>query len=148
MSPACPCPTTRESTPGNHSSHRNLRSRGPVSKPAPELQSSEIFYYQGGELGATNPIQLDPLPAARTKVPVRRDQAYWIRAGDLGGAPGDLFAGILQFTDSLHHTEVNAAVSARADSHAGLWVGTALVTNVNEYLKSYAIAMNQADFAL
>jgi hypothetical protein len=230
-------------------------------KPAPELQSSEIYYYQGGELGSTNPVQLAPLPSARSKVAVLRDQAYWIRAGDLynryfgpfqlllqggdevnfgetggqatmrlrnltssnltvtlnlilsetpvtnvqaslagappllvrgdrnltnltygftalssgqpfsqvlapkgqpgseaeivlgldrtqmGGTPGDLFAGILQFTDSLHLTVVNVAVSARADSHAGLWVGNALVTSVNEYLKTYARATNQADFA-
>src|SRR5213592_3285212 len=47
--------------------------------PAPELQqNSEIYRYQGGELGATNPVRVF---AFRT-TPVRRDQAYWIRAGE------------------------------------------------------------------
>ncbi len=46
---------------------------------APELQNNaEIFRYQGGELGPTNPI---PVVAFRT-TPVRRDQAYWLRAGE------------------------------------------------------------------
>ena len=47
--------------------------------PAPELQqSAEIYRYQGGELGNTNPVRVF---AFRT-TPVRRDQAYWIRAGE------------------------------------------------------------------
>jgi hypothetical protein len=47
--------------------------------PAPELQqSAEIYGYPGGPLGATNPVRIF---AFRT-TPVRRDQAYWIRAGE------------------------------------------------------------------
>jgi hypothetical protein len=47
--------------------------------PAPELQQNgEIYRYQGGQLGATNPIRVF---AFRT-TPVSRDQAYWIRAGE------------------------------------------------------------------
>lgn len=47
--------------------------------PAPELQqTAEIYRYQGGELGATNPVRVF---AFRT-TPVLRDQAYWIRAGE------------------------------------------------------------------
>ncbi len=45
--------------------------------PAPELRSTaEIFYYPGGDLGASNPLQLFAL---RTQ-PVTRGQAYWIRS--------------------------------------------------------------------
>src|SRR6185503_4185281 len=41
--------------------------------PAPELQQNgEIYRYQGGELGPTNPVRV---VAFRT-TPVRRDQAY------------------------------------------------------------------------
>ena len=47
--------------------------------PAPQLQQNgEIYRYQGGELGATNPIRIF---AFRT-TNVRRDQAYWVRAGE------------------------------------------------------------------
>ena len=47
--------------------------------PAPELQQNgEIYRYQGGELNATNPVRV---LAFRT-TNVRRDQAYWIRAGE------------------------------------------------------------------
>jgi hypothetical protein len=46
---------------------------------APELQqNAEIYRYQGGGLGATNPVRLLTFRTTR----VRRDQAYWIRAGD------------------------------------------------------------------
>jgi hypothetical protein len=43
-------------------------------------QSSEIFRYQGGNLGATNPIVVSPI--LQRNVPVARDQAYWIRTGE------------------------------------------------------------------
>lgn len=47
--------------------------------PAPQLQQNgEIYRYQGGELGATNPVRM---LAPRTTT-VRRDQAYWVRAGE------------------------------------------------------------------
>jgi hypothetical protein len=47
--------------------------------PAPEFQrNAEIYYYPGGELGATNPMRLFALHTT----PVTRGQAYWMRAGD------------------------------------------------------------------
>jgi len=51
---------------------------------------------------------------------------------------GSLLAGILKFTDSLGHLEINIPVSNEIASDAGLWVGDALVTQVGQYLKSYA----------
>lgn len=51
--------------------------------------------------------------------------------------PGELLAGLLQFTDSLGHTRVDMVVSAEVASRAGLWVGSAAVTEVGQYLKSY-----------
>jgi len=44
-------------------------------------QDAQIFRYQGGELGATNPIAVVPLVFRDT--PVRRDQAYWVRSGNI-----------------------------------------------------------------
>lgn len=53
-------------------------------------------------------------------------------------APGSLLAGVLSFTDSLGYTAVQWPVSATAASRAGLWVGDAQVSQVAQYLKSYA----------
>jgi len=57
----------------------------------------------------------------------------------LTGAGGRFYAGILQFTDSLGFSEVDVPVSAQSQTTAGLWVGTASITQVGSYLKSYAI---------
>jgi hypothetical protein len=43
-------------------------------------QSAQIFRYPGGSLSETNPILVAPFTYRST--PVRRDQAYWVRAGD------------------------------------------------------------------
>jgi len=212
----------------------------------PSLQFSEIYQYPGGELGADNPRRVFAL---RT-TPVRRGEAFWIRAGEvynhyfgpfeitaagsgrvafgetlssfnfrirnqtaegitvvmelvasetpptgqaaIVGAPpllvrgalnpvdltygvsalplstpqswalaprgeqgseveivlgldraamtasvGELLAGVLRLTDSLGHTRVDLAVSAQPASRAGLWVGSAAVTDVAQYLKTY-----------
>ncbi len=53
-------------------------------------------------------------------------------------ASGSLLAGVLRFTDSLGHSQVDLPVSAVASSSAGLWMGAAAVTQVGHYLKSYA----------
>lgn len=50
---------------------------------------------------------------------------------------GDLYAGILRFTDSLGLSQVDIPVSAQVTSTAGLWVGAATVTQVRSYLASY-----------
>jgi hypothetical protein len=52
--------------------------------------------------------------------------------------PGSLFAGILQFTDSLGLSEIDVPVSVNSANNAGLWVGDAAVSQVGSYLKSYA----------
>jgi hypothetical protein len=51
---------------------------------------------------------------------------------------GTPLAGILSFTDSLGLTSLQLPVSAQASSNAGLWVGDATITQVGQYLKSYA----------
>jgi len=52
--------------------------------------------------------------------------------------PGALYAGILQFTDSLGLSEVDVPVSATATDNTGLWVGNASVSQVSYDLKTYA----------
>ncbi len=53
------------------------------------------------------------------------------------GAPGDLYAGLLRITDSLALSQIDVPVTAEVASRAGLWVGTATVDTVQQYLKSY-----------
>jgi hypothetical protein len=55
---------------------------------------------------------------------------------------GDLLAGVLQLTDSLGQTRVDLAVSAVVASQTGLWVGSAAVTEVGQYLQSYQRGAN------
>lgn len=55
----------------------------------------------------------------------------------LTGSAGDLFAGILEFTDSLGYMRIDVPVSARIASNAGLWVGEAQVSQVQHQLTSY-----------
>lgn len=50
---------------------------------------------------------------------------------------GALLAGVLRFTDSLGFSQVDVPVAAKAPATAGLWIGTAGVTDVQHYLKSY-----------
>jgi len=59
------------------------------------------------------------------------------RANLSGYHTGDLLAGILRVTDSLGQIQVDLPVSATVGSTAGLWVGSAAVTQVGEYLKTY-----------
>ncbi len=53
------------------------------------------------------------------------------------GAPGATFAGLLEFTDSFGFAQVDAPVSAQVASTTGLWVGSASVSQVANYLKTY-----------
>ncbi len=50
---------------------------------------------------------------------------------------GDLLAGVLRFTDSLNFAQADVSVSATVASRAGLWVGSAAVSQVGQYLKTY-----------
>ena len=56
------------------------------------------------------------------------------------------YAGVLRFTDSLGLTRVDIGVAAAPVSRRGLWVGSASVEYVSQYLKPYAKATNEADF--
>lgn len=49
-------------------------------------------------------------------------------------------AGILRFTDSLGHTEVNIPISAYKENRRGLWVGDALITEVRHNVLQKAVA--------
>lgn len=57
--------------------------------------------------------------------------------GQISSPPGTPLGGILTFSDSSGLIQVNVAVSAAAQSPAGLWVGDAEVSQVSQNRKSY-----------
>jgi hypothetical protein len=54
-------------------------------------------------------------------------------------SPAGTYAGILKFTDSNNLTEEDVPVSAQPSSYGGLWVGSASISQVANYLKSYKL---------
>jgi hypothetical protein len=65
---------------------------------------------------------------------------------NMNGAPGQLYAGILRFTDSLNLSQIDIGVSAEVVSSAGLWVGGATVSGVEPYLRRYKFATSSNAF--
>ena len=72
----------------------------------------------------------------------------------LTGTPGDLYAGVVRFTDDQGLQQVDLSVSATVQDTRGLWVGGAAVNQVRAYLKSFqkdaegalVTSTNAADF--
>ena len=99
------------------------------------LNSSNLTYaYTPLSLGAATTWTLAPAGQSGAEVRV----VVGVNAFALTNASGSLYAGILQFTDSLGDSEVDVPVSATATNLAGLWVGSASISQVSQYLKSYA----------
>jgi hypothetical protein len=61
-----------------------------------------------------------------------------LNRGAITNAPGACLAGVLRCTDSLGFAQIDVPVSAYAGDLAGLWVGAASVSQVGQYLKTYA----------
>jgi hypothetical protein len=55
----------------------------------------------------------------------------------LGGSEGDLFAGILRFTDSLGYLQTDLPLSVTKPSTTGLWVGQATVNQVRHGMQAF-----------
>jgi len=56
--------------------------------------------------------------------------------------PWSTVAGILSFKDSLGFTEIDVPTTAIVGSDAGLWIGTAAITNVTQYLNTFELDGN------
>lgn len=54
----------------------------------------------------------------------------------MGGQPGDVFAGILRFTDSLGYSQTDVPVSAEVGSWSGLWIGDAQIDQVRDSVRN------------
>ncbi len=55
----------------------------------------------------------------------------------MSATPGDFYAGVLRFTDAGGRSQVDVPVSATVADTVGLWVGSASVDRVGQYLKTY-----------
>ena len=75
--------------------------------------------------------------APRGQVGSETEVVLGLDRANVTGNPNDLLAGVLQLTDSLGQTRIDMAVSAGVSSASGLWVGSAAVTSVGQYLQSY-----------
>ena len=58
------------------------------------------------------------------------DVVIGINLAQLGGNPGDLFAGIVRFTDSLGYAAIDVPLRVVKHSLRGLWIGDAQVSRV------------------
>ncbi len=67
------------------------------------------------------------------------------RAALTNYAAGSLLAGVLRITDAGLLEEINLPVTATVASSEGLWVGTATVNAVDQYLNNYYTAVNLID---
>jgi len=91
--------------------------------------------YTASSLSPTTPMSwtLAPQGQAGSDIPV----ILGVNRAALTSNAGGLYAGILRFTDSKGYTEVDVPASAKAGSYTGLWVGSAVLSQVSNYLKNY-----------
>jgi hypothetical protein len=98
------------------------------------LNTSTLVYgYTNLPVNAVQSFTLAPVgqPGASLQV------VFGVNRYQMTGSPGALFAGILEFTDGFGFSQVDLPVSALQSSTAGLWVGSASVTQVGNYLKTF-----------
>jgi hypothetical protein len=100
-----------------------------------DFNATNLSYgYTNLPVGGTRSWTLAPFKSPGSE----REVVIGLNRSAMGSAPGELLAGLLRFTDSLSFTRVDVGVSATRGSSAGLWVGSAVVNEVGQYLKSYS----------
>jgi hypothetical protein len=98
------------------------------------LNTSNLTYsFSYLNLGSTQAWSLAPQGQSGSDVMV----VMGLNRYSLTNNPGTLLGGILQFTDGFNFSELDVPVSALVASTAGLWVGSAQVSQVGNYLKIY-----------
>ena len=108
--------------------------------------------------GALNPTNLTynytslPIntPASFTLAPLGQtgselEIVLGLNRSAMTGPAGSLYAGILRFTDVGGLSRQDISVAASVATTSGLWVGSASISQVAQYLKSYAKAANDAE---
>lgn len=93
--------------------------------------------YRYQSLAAPASLTLPPAgqPGSDVEVVIGLD-----RSAMSGYDPGTQFAGILRLTDSLGYSQIDVPVNAQAGCMVGLYVGTAVINHVQQYLTEYVTA--------
>jgi len=103
------------------------------------LNNTNLTYaYTTLPVGTAESWTLAPAGQPGSDVPV----VLGVNRYAMTSAAGSLYAGFLQFTDSLGFSEVDVPVSATSANNAGLWVGSASISEVGSYLITYATNAN------
>ncbi len=100
---------------------------------ARKAPTSLAYHYTALAANSTLTWTLAPAGQSGSEVEVILGMDRSVNAGN----PGDLLASVLRFTDSLGHSQVDVGVTAKVGVYSGLWVGSAEVTDVGQYLKKY-----------
>jgi len=95
--------------------------------------TSLAYHYTALGADGTMTWSLPPAGQAGSEVEVILGMDRSVNAGNAG----DLLAGVLRFTESRRHSQVDVGVTAKVGVYSGLWVGSAEVDDVGQYLKKY-----------
>lgn len=104
--------------------------------PAAIASSSKIFKYAGGDLGATNPVQLFSTSSER----VDRNQAYWFSAKVAGEYYAPLEVG-LSSSDGLNFGRSGSDIKLRIRNRTSAVVTVTLAPTASEAAPSYQTAV-------
>jgi hypothetical protein len=100
------------------------------------MNTTNLTYaYSALPLGGTRTWTLAAKGASGSEVEV----VLGLNRAAMADPVGSLRAAVLRLTDSLGYSQVEFPVSATMASSAGLWIGAAAVTQVGQYIKSYAL---------
>ncbi|HYG24027.1 MAG TPA: hypothetical protein VEH04_14705 [Verrucomicrobiae bacterium] len=92
-----------------------------------------VYGYANLPLGGTRSWTLAPANKPGSEV----EAVIGLNRHAMSSPAGTTLAGVLRFTDNFGFTQVDVGVAATAASSAGLWVGSAVVDEVGQYLKSF-----------
>lgn len=98
--------------------------------------SNQLLTYSYTDLNSSGSVELTTLaPAGQDGSEI--EIVLGLNRSALSGSAGDLFAGILTFTDDLGYSEIEIPVTAYKSSNAGLWVGSASIDKVRNNIIFY-----------
>lgn len=97
-----------------------------------DLDSTTLVY--GKASLADGPQQWTLKPAGKLGSEI--EVVIGLDRSQMPGNPGDLYASVLRFTDSLGHAQMDVAVSGEVGSHDGLWIGEVQIDEVQHSLST------------
>ena len=108
-----------------------------ITGPAPvlvrgALDTSTLTYAHAALSAGPQAWVLEPFGEVGSEVEV----VLGLNRSAMTGGEGAFYAGLLRFTDSLGHSQVDIPVSGSVGSNQGLWVGSASLTQVRHSLSA------------